>query len=72
MSSDQWQALTLIDGVSYADDLACAFTDAHKIASSYSLIDKYSNLPSNAINPSWVISKNKDIFIVEATGIDVI
>lgn len=44
----------------------------NKIASSYSLIDKYSNLPSNAINPSWVISKNKDIFIIEATGIDVI
>ncbi|WP_426359777.1 hypothetical protein ACPUVO_06000 [Pseudocolwellia sp. HL-MZ19] len=72
LSSIQWQALTLASDKNYAGDNGCVFADAHKIASAYGLIEKYSRLPTSHSNHHQMMTKSKDIFIVEKTGIDVV
>ncbi|WP_371192629.1 hypothetical protein [Glaciecola sp. SC05] len=72
LNEEQWHNLNISSEHEYIGNKACAIVDAYIAANSLGLINKYLQISVPPIDNKWLISKQKDIFIVEATGIDVI
>ena len=72
LHDEQWHNLNISSEHEYIGNKACAIVDAYIAANSLGLINKYLKTPVPPIENKWLVSKQQDIFIVEATGIDVI